>query len=338
MKHPSYVPFGFRPGTDRFRELLRDCTVEELRHKFRQLEKLTPRALRAEVGSALRVVEPIFGDDAFVSRCPATFDLGAFLDRGGKLVLEGGGQINSDTRRVIMCGVYTRVLEHVNRRRKPFQPIEAILDECTNAGLAGHREEKAAGETRKLGFTTKFITQFLNFPGGPDGFLQNCVRKETFRAADYDLARKLAAVIETGLPDSKKTVTRKNGDEEQDEKRAERLTWLAKDIMSLAPGWRYVTDGGGSRKEYVPMLENPWPDWPGLREAKLEEKLSWIRQRPEYRATAGPPSTPSSPPLPPPPDSSSGPDSSPVRRWERRGRRPTGGSSATGGSDGAESA
>ena len=49
------------------------------------------------------------------------------------------------------------------------------------------------------------------------------------------------------------------------------------EIMNLAPGWRWVRDASGARKEYVPLLENPWPDWPGLRDAKLKEKRCHAR-------------------------------------------------------------
>jgi hypothetical protein len=42
------LPFGFRPGTKEFEELLRDCPLQDIVYKFRQLETLTPRGLRAE--------------------------------------------------------------------------------------------------------------------------------------------------------------------------------------------------------------------------------------------------------------------------------------------------
>lgn len=155
----------------------------------------------------------------------------------------------------------------------------------------------------------------------------NCQRKESFRVGHYELARRLAAMFLAGLP--------ADGDP-----RAARLDRLTTDLMNLDPGWRWVTDRAGARREYVPMLRSPWPDWGDLREHKLREKLCAIYSRAEYR-TSGPPDTggpgtppcsPSSPDTPPPPSSSPA-ASSPAERWQARRRRPASGppDSAAGG-------
>lgn len=67
-KSLTWLPFAFLPGTDEFTALVNDCTLSEFRHKFRQLEKLTPRAQRAEVGSAVRLLGAVFNSPAFVVR------------------------------------------------------------------------------------------------------------------------------------------------------------------------------------------------------------------------------------------------------------------------------
>src|SRR5204863_4172042 len=78
--------------------------------------------------------------------------------------------------------------------------------------------------------------------------------------------------------------------------------------------------GGGrrARLEGVQVdARTPFPNWPGLREAKLEELLCRIRSRPEYRA-ASPSATGSSPASPPP---SKSPGSSSGDRRERLRKR-----------------
>jgi hypothetical protein len=312
----AILPFGFLPGTDEFEVLVSGCTLPEVRHKFRQLEKLKPPALRSELGSASRLVNAVFRSPSFLAPTRGGFDLGAFLQRRGMLIVERGDEIDDDAMRTIMCGITTLAIQHAKSRPVPYPPIRVYLDECTNAGTAGLQEEKACLETRKAGLTFCLLTQFLNFPGGVDGFLTGCVRKEVYRAGDYDLARKMATILAPGFPPG-------------EEKRTELIARLTTEIMNLEPGWRFVTDRSGSRKEYVPMLEEPWPDWPGLREGKLKEKIEWIHQRPEYRRSSPPSATPVSPTILPdtsaPPARSPAPDS-PVERLRRKGRKPPAGS------------
>lgn len=304
----TVLPYGFRPGTPEFEALVRDCTLPDIRYKFEQLSRMSYRALRAEVGSAARLIDGVFRTVAFTARCTGGgFDLGAFLQDRGVLILERGEDIGDDAFRVIIGAIVQQVVSHCKRRAKPYPPVRIILDEATNARLVGRTELKGIAETSKNGLYWTFIVQHLDFPD-PDAVLQNCLRHEWFRCGNYELARKAAVDILAGLtPDGRS--------------RAERLEELTTDVMGLGPGWRWVRDPEGSRKEYVEMLRNPWPDWGGgmLREAKLKEKLCRIYSRPEYRAA--PPSPSISAPVAPPP-SSSPDDSSPAARLKRRRGKP----------------
>jgi hypothetical protein len=313
------IPFGFLPGTEEFQSFFKDITLPEIQAKFQQLIGLKPRALRAEVGSATRLVDAIFRSPAFLPRCDASFDLGAFLQDCGKLVVERGDE-NEDVARTIMGGIILLVTDHCESRATPWPPVRIYLDECTNARTAGNFEERKAGETRKYGLSWYFMCQYPNFPNGPDGFFANCQRKETYRVGHYELARKLASMYVAGLPAGEET-------------RANRIDAMTTSLMTLKPGWRWVTDRNGPCQEYVPMLESGWPDWPGLREAKLHERLCEIYARPEYRTFDGPsdgdpetpPSSPSSPDTPPRPSNSPA-ASSPAERWNFRRKKRTNGS------------
>src|SRR5947208_1770428 len=119
------------------------------------------------------------------------------------------------------------------------------MDEATNARLVGAPELRGLAETSKNGLYWRFIVQNLDFPGGADAVLQNCLRHEWFACPSHKLARIAAIDVLTGLGSSEVS-------------RAERLENLTDDIVTMAPGWRWVRDARGSRKEYVPLLENPW--------------------------------------------------------------------------------
>lgn len=303
-KDPAIVPYAFMPGTDQFKELIHDCTLPEFRHKFTALEKLNPRALRAELGSASRLANGVFRSPAFLKRCRGGLDLGAFIQNRGKLIVERFGE-NEDVNRTIMGGISMLVTEHCENRPEPFPPVRIYLDECTNARTAGKFEEQKAGETRKYGESWYFMCQWPNFPNGPEGFYQNCNRKEIYRTGHHDLARKLAAMAAAGFP-------------APEMKHSEKLQYLADAITNFQPGQRLVTDRTGSRIERVRMLENPYPDWPGLRDAKLQEKIQWIYSRPEYHVerkseSSSKPETPRS--------SKSRDDSSPAERLKQRERK-----------------
>ena len=308
----TILPFAYMPGTEEFTALVRDCTLPDIRHKFQQLEKLSPRGQRAELGSAMRLINAVFRSPAFTARCHGGFDLGGFLQNKGKLVIERGDDIGDDTMRVIMGAIILLVIDHAKRRPQPYPPIRVYIDEATNARLVGGPELRGIAETNKNCLYWEFLVQNLDFPGGSDAVLQNCIRHEWFGCPYHDLARKAATDIVAGLPG--------NG-----ESRAERIAELTSEIMNLPPGWRWVRDDRGSRKEYVPLLEDPWPDWPGLREAKLKEKIEWIRSRSEYRKSEEPKSETSSK-IETPPSNRSHDDSSPASRLKRREKRPADGS------------
>lgn len=315
-KSLTLLPFVFLPGTEEFTALVRDCELPDIKAKFQQLEKLSPRALRAEVGSATRLINAVFRSLAFQARCRGGFDLGGFLQNKGKLIVERGDDIGDDTMRVIMGAIILLIIDHAKSRPKPYPPIRLVIDEATNARLVGSPELRGIAETNKNGLYWTFLVQNLDFPGDPDAVLQNCLRHEWFGCPNHKLARIAATDIVAGLSSS------------GDESRAERIARLTDEIMNLPPGWRWVRDPEGSRKEYVPMLENPWPDWPGLREKKLLEKLQWIYARPEYGVPDTPPSSSScdDTPLPPP---NSPKASSPAERWKRGRRKPDAGSSSS---------
>lgn len=160
----------------------------------------------------------------------------------------------------------------------------------------------------------------------PEGFFQNCQEKHFYRTGDYTLAHKLAAFVVAGM---------RRGEES----RAAMIDAVTSKLMHFRPGQRYVVGPGGTREEQVPLLESPWPDWFGLREAKVREKLCQIYARPEYKTPEIPPSgdqdeppcSTSSSDKPPP--QSSAPLLSPAQLWKQSEEKPADGSPDSGGED-----
>ena len=193
----------------------------------------------------------------------------AFLQNKGKLIVERG-DLGDDAMRVIMCSINLFVIEHAKRRPAPYPPIRIRIDEATNAGLVGgpgSPEQRGVAETAKNGLYWEFLVQNLDFPGGSDALFQNCLRHEWFGCA---MTNWLA----------KGRQYRCRAGEFWRKPRGQRIAAIADELMNFPPGWRWVRDPSGSRKEYVPLLENPWVDWPGLRAAKLREKLQCIYSAP----------------------------------------------------------
>ncbi len=272
-KPAKILPLAFCPGTREYEALVRDCTLPDIQKKFRDLEKLTPRALRAEVGSAFRVISAVWRTTAFLLRCGAGFQLATFLQNHGRLIVEKGSEISDDAMRVIMGALILKVIDHAKNRKKPFPVIRIRIDEANNAKLITPHVLRGIAELRKYGVFFEFYVQALNFPCSPEEVLQCCPVHHWYACASRELAHKAAIDVAAGL---------RLGDDESRAKMVERLT---DEILQLKAGWRWSRYPWGSEKNYVRMLdeENSWVDWPGLREKKLTRKLERIYARPEYQ-------------------------------------------------------
>lgn len=274
-KDPSIVPCGLLPGTPEFRALLRDCPLPDVRHKFQQLDGLSPRALRTEVGSTARLIESFFREDAFVAACRWSphFELGRFIQDGGWLLFERG-KADRDVAAVIIRGITRLYADHCESRPEPYPPVVCILDECTNVGTAKEAEQHIAAEDRKYGGPHMwFIVQYPNFYD-PEAFFQVCQEFHAYKCADEGYARKQAKKIAAAMGDFSQV---------------DRIT---SELLRFKVGQRYRVGRDGVHLEEVPPLQSKWPSWKlpdgrTLADVKLEEKLCKIYQRSEYRSPSG---------------------------------------------------
>jgi hypothetical protein len=314
-KTPDLIPFLLAPESEEFESMVSGCTVKSLRAKFRALQKLTPRGLRNEVASSSRLLNAVFRSPHFRPRCRGSFSLGRFLDDKGKLLVERGRGIGDDPMRVIMGAIIRLAWAHAEARASPLPTIRIRIDEATNGRLLTDKVLRGAAATNKWGLYWEFNLQRLDVADADDLF-QLCHRHEFFRCPNYDLARRAAADILTGLPRTEQS-------------RAERLAEIADDLTNLAPGWHWVRDQAGSRKELSRILDHPYPNWGNLRREKDRCQLETIWARGEFTQaplpSGGPNETPSSTSAggTPPSPTSSPESSSPADRWRRQGRKPT---------------
>lgn len=320
---PSVMQYAFMPGTREFEQLMSGARNID-RSRFLPLQKLSLRALRSEVGSTARPINSLFGSPIFAAWSRGGFNLGQFYQDCGILIIERGDECGDVTMKMLIGCITYQTIKVGVRRKNPFPHIRIRVDEAVNAGLAFPHLIKATAETAKNGVYIEFLVQNLNFPNNKaDEVIQNCARREYFRCPLRELARQAATDVLSCLG---------VGDEES---RAKELEKLTSEIQKLKPGWRWVIEDGEAHKEYVNMLENPWPDWTlpdgrKFREARMEEKLCLIYQKSPYKTPATPTSggkhnaesSPSSTPAdatPPPTKSES--SSSAAERWERRKHR-----------------
>ncbi len=312
---PSKMCYAFQPGTSDYDDLLRGARNED-REKFEPLKKLSLKGLRAEVGSTFRPFNLVFNSPIFSAWSRGGFDLERFFEDHGKLLLERGAETGDATMRMLFGAITLQAIKIGMRRKCPEPIIRIRVDEVVNAGLDFPHLIKATAETAKSGVFVDLLAQNLNFRNRKsDEVLQNSLRHEWYRCPLYSLAHEAAVDVLSGLG------------LRPDETRTQALAELTEDIQNLKPGWRWVRDQHGSRREYSAMLANPWPDWPGpnrgpgLRELKLQEKLQWIYSRDEYRVQDEPTLPTSSKPATPPSISSPDVSSAAAARLKQRGKR-----------------
>jgi len=259
------LPFAFTPEHPLFRTLVENCRNAELGRKFAALENVRSLGL---IAPARRLIEGVCSSPAFALRSgTASFDFAAFLDRGGILLVEGGGGISDDALRVMLKSIVIKTIGYVRHRRRYRLRVLLVLDEANNWDLVDDTHVgRALAECRKMGLDIHILVQSMNFPNSSvtDAVLTNCARHEWYYAANAAVARAAAADL--------------GGHDENSQ------TEVQAKIRGLGVGQRYVKHHQNIFSETVKPLEDVWC-FPGLADKKAHKALQQIRQRPEYRAT-----------------------------------------------------
>lgn len=189
----------FDPRSPERAHLLRHCTEPELVRKFQEIARLNPTVRRRETAPAERILRAVLASPAFRVRSGgATFDVGAFLDAKGILILDGSsrGNLSRDAASVMMGAVILRVIRHCRTGAK--HRVVLVLDEAVNAGLLGLHESQALAEAAKWNLEMHVLVQDpFGFPSADirSNVLQNCGRHEWFRQGSPEAARLAAEDI-----------------------------------------------------------------------------------------------------------------------------------------------
>ena len=252
----SKVRFALMPDHHEFKRLHSMCSDPETLYDF---DKVASGEIRpSQYAAAKRLIDAVCGAPSFVARCGTAFNLPAFFEKCGILLIQGGN-VGQLVMQAVMGSVILQAINYARTRFRPFPRLLIAADEATNAnlvGAAGH-ETRALAELQKAGLDFHVLVQSLNFPSAfiTDGVLTNCIRHEWFYAANPAVARKAAEDL---------------GDPE-----------LVGSIRKLKVGERWVKDRYGVRFEKVPEVENPWV-FPELAEIKTCRAITEIYHRPEY--------------------------------------------------------
>jgi hypothetical protein len=195
----------FDRGSPASAHLLAHCTDPDLVRKFHEYAVLSPTARRVEIGPAERILKAVLMSPSFRVRAEkATFDVGAFLNQKGILILDGSsrGNLSRDAASVMMGAITLRVIRHCRNGSK--SRVILVLDEATSAGLIGPFELQALAEAGKWGLEFHILVQNPFSFGNEEirtGVLQNCSRHEWFRQGSPEAARLAAEDIAIPLLD-----------------------------------------------------------------------------------------------------------------------------------------
>ena len=275
------IQFALEPHERRFRELVNGCTDESIRSTFQEIANGTIKP--GQYAAARRLISGVCQSPAFTLRCRPTFDLDAFLDNGGILLVEGGTQgISADTANTIMGSLALQLFHYVRSRLTAKPRVLLVMDEATNANLiggAGH-EVRALAELQKQGLDIHILVQSPSFPNSfiEDAVFTNCVEHHWYFAANDAVAQQAARDL--GDPEFRHAV------------------------RGLRRGERYVKRLTKVTREQVTPLPDPWA-FPGLSEKKAYKALGEIMKRPEYWSPTSCHESPTN--LPEPAESSNSP-------------------------------
>jgi hypothetical protein len=178
----SYFRYVFEPEHPKFTELLQGSTSEAIRFQFGKIASGATRV--SQYASAKRLINATVGSIPYLARSRSSFDLGAFLNNRGVLLVEGGySGVSDEARRTVMGGMILRTIQFIRTRRKASPRVLLVLDEATNAGLISQSgfECKAMAECQKWGLDFLTLVQQPNFPRDvSQQIFSNCVRHEYF--------------------------------------------------------------------------------------------------------------------------------------------------------------
>jgi hypothetical protein len=108
----SDLRYCLRPGHWKFDRLFREVTVEDVKFEFMGVANGSIK--QGQYASSRRLIDAVCGSPSFIVRC-GIFDIGKHLDRGGILLVEGGG-ISQPVLQTILGSISLQVIQHARMR------------------------------------------------------------------------------------------------------------------------------------------------------------------------------------------------------------------------------
>lgn len=134
--------------------LLKNCTNPDTQLRFELYRRLQGQQREAQgVGAVERRLIEICACPQFQARCHKSFDLAAFFNRGGKLLLSGRSKNNRLSREdaaLVMGATLLRVIALL-RSGAITRPLVICLDEGMNTGLLDLNCARALRQSRQFG-------------------------------------------------------------------------------------------------------------------------------------------------------------------------------------------
>ena len=252
-------PFPFRllyklfdPTSRLYARAVANCTNKEIRRIVQGWAKLSPSAQRYELGGAERMFRTVLRSPAFALRCDGTFSAPDFLnhDDGGHILMEGGDG-SKEARRVMLGAIVHHIIEQA--RRGAFQRAGGLIPRRVPSILWKDRYRRPQGIAALQSGHNVHLPIALERAEMREDTTQNVDRWEIHRCNSPETVRFFANMIAPLLADQPDTAE------------------IQRQIQTLQPWERFVRERT-AWKEYVPLLEEPYP-WQGLTEKRTWEAV-----------------------------------------------------------------
>ena len=180
--------------------LMAHCTNPEVFLRFLYYHSLKGQQRAFEVGPAERRLMTVCSCPQFRRRCRETFDLAAFLNGGGILLMDGSskGNLSREDAALVQGMVLLRVIA-LARSGKLTRRVVLIIDEGLNAGLIDGNVALALKEASKWGLIFHILMQTpeTSDPDVSEAINQCCKIQYLFKQASPRAADFLARIVGT---------------------------------------------------------------------------------------------------------------------------------------------
>jgi len=232
----------FRHTQERL-EFVRDCTNPQVVQQFEIYAELGDKDWEYRCGPAVRRLEKIARSVQFRKRCIPTFDLRAFLNRGGILMLDGEsrGNLSRESLTLVMALVLLNVLQLA--RNGLTRRVVIIIDEARNANLLDLNVARALLEAGKWGVEFDILTQNPQHPNPEvsDSLFQACDRVMAFKQVNPGAVKFMADMFSQPTYDPMEVWYEEDRVRFEDETQPEKLDT---ESVSVGPGGdKRVTTG-----------------------------------------------------------------------------------------------